>query len=511
MKKSSAVFLVLAVALLVSTFRLGSVTLFDVDEAVFAEATKEMVQSGDYITPTYNGEVRYDKPIFFYWLMALSYKIFGINEFGARFPSALAGILLAAALFFFVRHFYDTRKALYSALSMTASLYFFVYSRASVTDMLLTLFISLSLFSFYISVKGHSRFIYGFYVFSALAFLTKGLIGILFPLAVAFIFLAITEGLGGLKKAFSLKALLLFIIVGVPWYAVEFAVRGDEFFQQFFVKHHFKRYTDVISGHKGPFYYYIAALAAGLFPWIAFLPSGIRKIFGNKDSLLIFAGVWVAFIVIFFSFATTKLPDYVLSAIPAAAILIASGMMEQNIRWKRFEWSFIALVSFLICIAFVVLPSYLEKTGITDTGWMLPAAAVALVMAVVGLYTTISAKSSYGVMLCIVLIFFTFLMIKAYPMANQRLQGALYRFSLYAKEKVHGDGRIITYGINMPSIVFYSDRKVAVVRGSEALRAYVREHGETIAIAKVKDLEAFSGTGFTVVDKENGYALLERK
>ena len=83
MRKSNIVVLVFAVVLFVSLFRLGSVLLFDVDEAVFAEATKEMVESGDYITATYNGDVRYDKPIFFYWVMALSYKIFGINEFGA--------------------------------------------------------------------------------------------------------------------------------------------------------------------------------------------------------------------------------------------------------------------------------------------------------------------------------------------------------------------------------------------------------------------------------------------
>src|SRR5664280_115291 len=123
MKKSNIVFLVFAVVLFVSLFRLGSVLLFDVDEAVFAEATKEMVESGDYITTTYNGDVRYDKPIFFYWMMALSYKIFGINEFGARLPSALSGCLLAVALFFFMRHYYDLSKAVYAMLSMVLSIY----------------------------------------------------------------------------------------------------------------------------------------------------------------------------------------------------------------------------------------------------------------------------------------------------------------------------------------------------------------------------------------------------
>src|SRR4030043_2456963 len=94
---------IIAITIFVSFFRLGSVTLFDVDEAVFAEATREMVESGRWITPTYNGENRYDKPILFYWLMAFLFKIFGVNEFAARLPSAVSGVLLCLAVYLFVR------------------------------------------------------------------------------------------------------------------------------------------------------------------------------------------------------------------------------------------------------------------------------------------------------------------------------------------------------------------------------------------------------------------------
>ena len=511
MKKSYAVVLVLAVVILVAMFRLGSVTLFDVDEAVFAEATKEMVESGDYITPTYNGEVRYDKPIFFYWLMALSYKTFGVNEFGARFPSATGAILLTVALFYFIRHFSDVTKALYAALSMVASIYFFVYSRASVTDMVLTLFITLSLFSFYLSVRHNRRYIYGLYFFSALAFLTKGLVGIVFPFAIAGIFLLVTNGPGGLKKAFSLKGILLFLIVGIPWYAVQFAIHGDEFFQQFFMKHHFKRYTDVISGHKGPIYYYVAALAIGMFPWVAFLPAGIRRAFKDKDPLHIFALIWFAFIFIFFSFATTKLPDYILSAIPAAAILISSGMKEPNILWNRCAWGGIAVISLLIAVASAVAPSYLARVGVGDTGWMIAAVVTALMMAALGVYAVLTARQAYIGMLCITLVFFTILVIKAFPMANQQLQGVLYRFSLYAKDKLPSDERIITYGINFPSIVYYSGHKVANVRGPDALQEYVKNKGGRLAIAKARDMDVLTSAGFTVLQTDNKYVLLERK
>src|SRR5208337_323656 len=144
------------IALALSLFRLGFVPLFDVDEAVFSAATKEMVQSGNLITPTYNGENRYDKPILFSWLMAASYEVFGINNFAARFPSALAALCLALALFLFVRHSHGEKRAFYAAFSFVLSIYFLIYSRAAVTDMSLTMFISISLFSFYLSTAYHS-------------------------------------------------------------------------------------------------------------------------------------------------------------------------------------------------------------------------------------------------------------------------------------------------------------------------------------------------------------------
>ena len=243
-----------------------------------------MVEGGNWITPTYNGENRYDKPILLYWLMAGSYKIFGVNEFGARFPSAVASCLLICSLFFFVNHFQDDKTALYAAMASFLSLSFFVYSHAAVTDMILTLFITLSLFSFYCSVAGNEKYpgkdtiySYGFYLFSALAFLTKGLIGIVFPFGVALIYMIVTERWCGVKKVFRLKGLILFLLVSAPWYLAQLSINGRDFFEQFIVKHHFKRYTGVISGHKGPFYYYIPVLLIGLFPWIAYLPAGIRN------------------------------------------------------------------------------------------------------------------------------------------------------------------------------------------------------------------------------------------
>lgn len=519
-----------AVTLLVSFFGLGSFTLFDVDEAVFSEATKEMVASGDWITPTYNGENRYDKPILFYWLMGASYKVFGVNEFGARFPSALSGLLLVVALFFFVRHFCDVERAFYSALTLPLSLYFLVYSHAAVTDMTLTLFTSLALFSFFLSLQpreGARKYLYGLYLFSAFAFLTKGLIGILFPFGIAVVYLLFAEGAWGVKRVFSAAGMLLFVAVSAPWYVAQLQINGNEFVQQFFIKHHFRRYTGVISGHRGPLYYYLPALIIGLMPWISFLPGGIRAALryrkkpSQKDDADakggdrspdpgLFALVWFAFVFIFFSLSTTKLPNYILPAVPAACILVSGGMAEKG-KWSKYANAGVVAIMVAIGIAFLLSEKYIARFGITDTGWILPASLAAFAAAVVCAYSAVTGRTMYRLTAAIMAVFLLVLSARALPLANRHLQGTLHKYSLLAKDKLNRDEKLIVYGINHPSIVFYSDRRIVRVGSSEELSPLLSGSGRQLLIAKKKDSAQLGLLGFRVVEDDGKYAMLERQ
>ena len=520
---------VAAVVLFLSFFRLGSVRLFDVDEAVFSEATKEMVERSDWITPTYNGENRYDKPILFYWLMAASYKVFGINEFSARFPSAVSGFILCLALLFFVRHFHGPQEAFYAAISFALSLYFVVYSHAAVTDMALALFIALSLMSFYLSVADERRskttswYAYGFYLFSALAFLTKGLIGILFPFGIAACFLLATRGIKGLGELLSLRGILLFLVVSLPWYMAQLAINGQEFFQQFFIKHHFKRYTGVISGHRGPIYYYIPALAIGLLPWVAFLPGGIRNVFkksdqeekntglpGVQDTLGLFALIWFAFIFVFFSLSTTKLPNYLLPAIPAAFILIASGMTGLG-TWKRYTHIAAAVLIAVMGSAFLIAPGYLSQFDIGPSDWTIAAALIMYALVALFLYTAFSKKALYGAVAVFMLAYLSLLQVKALPLINDYLQGTLHKYSLYAKERLGSDERILTYGINNPSIVFYSGHRVVKVGNRDELLPLISQQKRLLVITKAKEAEGLKTLGFGLIEEDGRYAILEKQ
>jgi 4-amino-4-deoxy-L-arabinose transferase-like glycosyltransferase len=496
-----------------SFFRLGSVKLFDVDEAVFAEATKEMVENNNWLTPTYNGANRYDKPILFYWIMAASYQVFGINEFSARFPSAMAACVLALSIFFFSKRFRDDTYALCAVITFVLSLYFLVYSHSAVTDMTLSLFISLSLFSFYLSQErdGRSLYIYGFYLFSALAFLTKGLIGIAFPFGIAITYMFLTERLQGIKKVFNLKAMILFLLVAAPWYLAQLAVNGQEFVDLFFIKHHFKRYLDVISGHRGPFYYYVPVFMAGLFPWSMFFPLGIRNAFKTKDRFSIFVLVWFTFIFIFFSFSTTKLPNYILPAVPAAAMIISSGMVQQSKKWWRYATTALAVISLMIGAAFLISRPFFFKYGIHDVSWIFVASLIMILMGVLFSYAAYAHKTYWGAASALMMAFLFVLSVHGLPLAGDYLQGTLYRYSLYAKTKLQGDQRIIAYGINKPSIVFYSGHKIISAGNKDDVKAALDPRRQIyIAITRIKKIDELKELGFNVIERDDKYAVLEK-
>jgi 4-amino-4-deoxy-L-arabinose transferase-like glycosyltransferase len=505
--------LVIIAALSLSLFRLGNAKLFDVDEAVFSEATREMVADHDWITPTYNGINRYDKPILFYWLMAGSYELFGVNEFAARLPSALAAVMLAAALFCFSARAGGGRDKGYSALSAVLSVYFLVYSRAAVTDMALTLFISLSLFSFYLfSEQGGKRlYSYGFYLFSALAFLTKGLIGIVFPFGIALLYMSITEGRRGLKKIFSLWGTLLFLAVAAPWYLAQLRINGWEFVDQFFIKHHFKRFTDVISGHRGPIYYYVPVMIAGLFPWVAFLPAGIKGALKERKGAALYSLIWLGCIFLFFSLSTTKLPNYVLPAMPAAALLIGMGMTEAEGNWRRYSLVASGVLAVVLGAAFLVAKDRIPVSVAPDAGWLLPLAAIALIIAGICFISAFSLRIHYGKIALLMAAFLFLLLMKGLPLASDYLQGALYRYSIFAKENLRPDEKLIVFGLNRPSIAFYSARSILAADDKKDLMSLPETKTHSVAITRTEDIGLFQGLGYNLVDHDSQYAILERK
>jgi 4-amino-4-deoxy-L-arabinose transferase-like glycosyltransferase len=524
---AQATILLFALAFL-SLFKIGSVSLFDYDEAIYAQAAREMYETGNWLNPTYTGENFYDKPVLYYWVTILSFKTLGVTELAARLPSSLFGILMVLALLYFVTRVWGFKSALHVSFAFALSLFYAVYSRASVMDMTLTFFIACAIFSSYLSVRQKRAYIYGLYGFSALAFLTKGLIGVLFPFGISGVFLVITEGWSGLRRLFSLRGLLLFLLLAAPWFVAQLIVNGWEFFDQFIIAQHFRRFTGTMQGHKGPIYYYLPVLVLGGFPWIAFFPGGLVRVFKDRSArdLGLLALIWFLAIVGFFSLSRTKLPNYILPAVPAMCIIIASGM-DQAIssvaegsrrvlailngcaRW------FILGLSILMGVAFIVLGRYLPNLGLEQAVWPYFAALALFAMAA-SMATALSRKKDRHLVSALSMAAFLFILsVGAVPAASRLLQGTLQKYSLYIKNETPREARIISYRLSKPSLVFYSGRFVERFWSMEELRPVLDKkripgrQPPLIVVTKAKEVKTLKDAGFLLVDTDGTYVLLK--
>ncbi|SFV58399.1 4-amino-4-deoxy-L-arabinose transferase and related glycosyltransferases of PMT family [hydrothermal vent metagenome] len=307
-------------------YNLGSVALFNLDEGAFGEATREMVDSGNYLTTYLNGALRFDKPILIYWLQALSLHIFGLGEFALRLPSALSATLWVVALYKFTKIHYDKELAFISAFMMATALQITIIAKASIADALLNLLIASSMFLFYRYYTHREKLhLYLLFLLIALGVLTKGPVAILIPLVVTFIFLAIKGELKvWISMVFNPIGIVIFLAVAMPWYILEYLDQGDRFINGFFFKHNLNRFNTSLEGHSGTLFYFIPVVLVGLIPYTTLVIRAIRDIkLWFRDDLTLFLIVWFGFVFIFFSLSGTKLPHYVIYGYTPLFILMA--------------------------------------------------------------------------------------------------------------------------------------------------------------------------------------------
>ncbi len=488
---------ILFLAIFVSFFKLGGLLLFDFDETVFAEASREMLLTGDLITPYYNFEPRYDKPILIYYLMGLSFLVGGVTEFAARAPSAVFGVGLVMMLFFFMKQVSGLRQAVFTSCVLLASIEFFIYSHSAVTDMTLTFFMTASLISLFLAVESGVRWgSTGFWVMSALAVLTKGAIGIVFPFTIATMYLVSTQNTGFLKELFRPLNILLFLLLTLPWFSAILHVRGWEFVDAFIIKHHIERYTGVVSGHSGPFYYYLLVLLVGFFPWVAFLPAACRRAWrefrAEGRGLMVFSGVWFLFVVVFFSFSGTKLPNYIFPSFPAAAMLVGTVLSEERLKGSFRALSGGAVVAGLVV---VLLPHFVKIEGEPQ----LPAYyfyVLGGLITLVGLFSLPGQRQrelAFGSMLAAMVAMLVFIRVYIMPPVNVYMQLELYEYARLSKE-LEEPHRLVTYSLNYPSVVFYSQKQIVKTgrKTKEALKELASKE-PIVVITRKKSLPELEG------------------
>jgi hypothetical protein len=371
-------------SLFVLFHNLGGAALFDPDEGRNAEIAREIPVTGDWITPYYDFLPRLEKPVFFYALTALSYKLFGISEAAARFPSAVSAFAALLLTYFVARRLLGAWPALWSGLVLLTCVEFSAFSRIVILDMTLAFFITLALSAFYLASaaeRGGKKRAYYFLMYAALgcATLVKGPIGLVFPGMIVAAYLAAQR-----KWSVPLEmelgwGLLIFFAIVAPWYAWA-EIRRPGYLVYFLGQEHFARYLTPYYQRTKPWYYFFVVLAGGFFPWTFFLPSLARRLWKKSlDDFSLYLFLWVVVPFVFFSFSRSKMVEYLLPVYPALAILAGKAVADTLKKWEvwtlSLAWHALNLVVLSFLVA-VLWPQIVPAEG-REAIQRLPASATA--------------------------------------------------------------------------------------------------------------------------------------
>ena len=317
------------------------------DEGRYAEIPREMVTSGDWLTPRLDGIKYFEKPALQYWLTAAAYEAFGIHQWTARLWPALAGFAGVLFIGYVGFRLGGPRLGLYSAAALGGCLWYVLNTHILTLDSGLTLWMSVGFGALLLAQRSlaleREQRMWMLIAWSALALavLSKGLIGVVLPGASLFVYSLLTRDWAVWRRLHLVGGLLLFALIAAPWF-IAVSLANPEFFRFFFIHEHFEHFLTNEHHREGAWWYFIPILAAGILPWLTVLAWTAPRIWSgpvvdsNGFSWQRFALVWSAFIVVFFSVSSSKLPSYILPIFPALALVIGvqlAALPERTLIW----------------------------------------------------------------------------------------------------------------------------------------------------------------------------------
>ena len=326
---------------------LGRGAITDSDEAFYADSAREMVASGDWVTPYYNYEPRFQKPVLYYWLTAAASLVLGDSEMAARLWAAMAGLGLVLVTAAAGRRWYDESTGLLAGAIVATNFGYFSIGRMALPDLPLAFCITLAIWAALVATLEQERSPRKFVVLAALAlglgFLTKGPVGLIIPVIVIVPVLMIERRSIALTPSDLLLGFVVMIAVAVPWYVVMWFRHGNEYLQGFFIGDNFDRFATDRFNDPRPWWFYFPIVAGGLLPWtpLALVWMGPltqwvrrRRDLSTIDLRLL---LWAALPLAFYSLSIGKQPRYILPVLPPLALLLASSIVERTQEWRGFD------------------------------------------------------------------------------------------------------------------------------------------------------------------------------
>ena len=417
--------------------------LMEPDEARYSDIPSLMNRTGDYITPHLNHVVYLEKPPLGYWATALLFKIFGENEFSSRLFAALCAWGCIFLVYRIGAFFHDEKTGLYSAGVLSTFLYHSILGKINILDMPLTFFVSLATWAgyrYFAEDCQRKGWLYLLYVSSALAFLTKGLIGIVFPFAITILWLFVSRRWRDVLKLFSPFGIIIFLLISCPWIIlVQRANKGFLWF--FFIQEHFLRYTTELSHRSHGILSYVPIVIFGTLPWSAFLLKVLKEGVAKRSSLFKaaekhFLLIWIIFIFIFFSISSSKLIPYIAPIFLPIAIIFGHlfrSYEDRNIsleegRGRRLLYDLPIILQSLIFIAVLISSifiknmklgkyKYLENSHVEKWWWLVILAILFQVM-IIFLPSLIKRRWRRGWFLTVTILSALFLISIHFPLAH---------------------------------------------------------------------------------------------
>jgi 4-amino-4-deoxy-L-arabinose transferase-like glycosyltransferase len=320
----------------------GQFGLIGADEPRYAQVAREMLERRDFITPVLGGHAWLEKPPLYYWQAMLAYSVLGATDVAARVPAAIDATLLVIAVYLFVRMF--RRGVEVDAALITASCAGVVgYARAASMDMALAATFSVGMLAWWAwRESGKKIYLALFYVLMALGMLAKGPVAPLLAGAVIVLYALAAREFRVVMRTLWLPGIILFCAIALPWY-VTVQMRNPQFFREFILQHNLERFSSDLYHHRQPFWYYLPVTALALVPWTVFMIAAFiesvrvwwaeRKSVSDEPDLELqfrmFACCWLVVPVAFFSISRSKLPGYILPALPAGAVLLAEYLRRR--------------------------------------------------------------------------------------------------------------------------------------------------------------------------------------
>ncbi len=478
--------------------RLGAAPIYILDEAKNAQCAREMLLTHNFIVPTFNGELRVDKPPLHYYFMILSYKMFGVNEFAARFFSVVMGLLTILVTYNYTKRLFNPFAAFCACLVLATSTQFLFEFRLSVPDPYLIFFITLGLFSAFTWLKENN--ISQLYISSAafaLATLAKGPVALALPGLCLLIWIISDRKWKIFFTWHLIPAFVLFTAITMPWYIAVHKATNGAWTRGFFIEHNLNRFSDPQEGHGGSFLITVLFVLIGLLPFMSFIGEAIKKrkaVF--KNDLVRFSGVIVIVFIIFFSVSSTKLPNYPMPCYPFAAVVLGSfiaSLLNGKVTSKKYPvYILILILSVLPVAAYFAIKQETEISSLSGLALILLIIPIGFII-----YFVIKRNANWQKLISVTVILFSLLNI----MLLHYIYPEIYKQNPVAKtiEMVRHSSSVISYQTYNPGYNFYLNYNIKKYDSVDSVNFLLQQAPDAIIISRKEFIDSLKRLDMDVI------------